>query len=217
MGPRSENRGYHRLGRGGRERDGRASMGPRSENRGYDTTTARTCRTTAASMGPRSENRGYETLEADHEMISARLQWVHGPRTVVIQLRWLPAACDRRLGLQWVHGPRTVVMTRTFSAGLPACGFNGSTVREPWLYGNRRRWCCVRPSFNGSTVREPWLCQDRRTGVGPAGQLQWVHGPRTVVMPIAVGADPQKAISSASMGPRSENRGYPRVWKFWCR
>src|SRR5947209_3073393 len=86
-----------------------------------------------ASMGPRSENRGY--------------------------------ARGR-------HGER-----------CPPSSFNGSTVREPWLWTasgkpRRTRW----GRFNGSTVREPWLCR-------VAGRLAHLRG-------------------QASMGPRSENRGY---------
>ena len=37
------------------------------------------------------------------------------------------------------------------------------------------------------------------------GVLQWVHGPRTVVMESPLAS--MVAIEAASMGPRSENRG----------
>ncbi len=60
-------------------------------------------------MGPRSENRGYMHNSAGVVGLLSVLQWVHGPRTVV--MRVLPAGC--RTG-SWR-------------------GFNGSTVREPWL------------------------------------------------------------------------------------
>ena len=39
--------------------------------------------------------------------------------------------------------------------------------------------------------------------------LQWVHGPITVVMQIQTG--PFFFANSASMGPRSDNRGYIRT------
>ena len=62
-----------------------------------------------ASMGPRSENRGYQQAPGSEEGAApGRLQWVHGPRTVVM----LPRALSIKHLIQ--------------------C-FNGSTVREPWL------------------------------------------------------------------------------------
>src|SRR5262249_58388131 len=61
-----------------------------------------------ASMGPRSENRGYAATRL--------MTWAFP------------------LMLQWVHGPRTVVMEGAFEeAGGVGRSFNGSTVREPWL------------------------------------------------------------------------------------
>ena len=62
-----------------------------------------------------------------------------------------------------------------------------------------------RRGFNGSTVREPWLCRSRLTH--RARRLQWVHGPITVVMLHPHVTDLASA-AYASMGPRSENRGY---------
>src|SRR5260370_10626135 len=61
-----------------------------------------------ASMGPRSDNRGYGS--GPHIMIVAetRLQWVHGPITVVMIIG--TALSTRSRMLQWVHGPITVVM-----------------------------------------------------------------------------------------------------------
>ena len=38
--------------------------------------------------------------------------------------------------------------------------------------------------------------------------LQWVHGPRTVVMRAVL--EENVRLKAASMGPRSENRGYER-------
>ena len=135
-----------------------ASMGPRSENRGYRLEHAVGFAFPAgASMGPRSENRGYPDAFGNATSFATVLQWVHGPRTVVILLHQTTAAgrfvasmgprsenrgyrssapaCARASwSLQWVHGPRTVVIWSCQAAG-PArhlC-FNGSTVREPWL------------------------------------------------------------------------------------
>ena len=59
-------------------------------------------------MGPRSENRGYDLFRCTGASSVTVLQWVHGPRTVVI----------------WDAGRD--------SSGCRLC-FNGSTVREPWL------------------------------------------------------------------------------------
>src|SRR5262249_14047060 len=136
--------------------------------------------------------------------------WVHRPRTVVMECKFLRILSIK--SLQWVHRPRTVVMLigegvvghrRVASMGPPsenggyagevhlwnssATGFNGSTVRE--------RWSCVlvgrdqvpRSCFNGSTVRERWLCHERRWSFMSVNTLQWVHRPRTVVMKEADG------------------------------
>jgi len=60
-----------------------------------------------ASMGPPSENGGY------------------GGR---------PRSSFRAFTLQWVHRPRTVVMQKAWEAGgKDKERFNGSTVRERWL------------------------------------------------------------------------------------
>ena len=160
-----------------------ASMGPRSENRGYVVRHCLLSPVAKASMGPRSENRGYVTPATvvaagspgcfngstvrepwlwsgkRRKALSMELQWVHGPRTVVMQGQPDAGEGRRAARLQWVHGPRTVVMA-------------GSWTCLAW-----RDTC-----FNGSTVREPWLCT-RPIGDAPGhGGLQWVHGPRTVVM-----------------------------------
>ena len=135
-------------------------------------------------MGPRSENRGYGVHLRRCVATGRELQWVHGPRTVVMvkltgsgPSRAIDASMGprsdnrgyvRRRGmpvirggdkLQWVHGPRTVVMARS---GLD-------------VYGHDL-------------------------------VLQWVHGPRTVVM--SMPALSAMSAEQASMGPRSENRGY---------
>ena len=76
--------------------------------------------------------------------------------------------------------------------------------------GYRRRprdLCRSGDGFNGSTVRGPWLSlSEQVTKWLSVIWLQWVHGPRTVVIGRKQrhhdhGAD-------ASMGPRSEDRGY---------
>ncbi len=87
----------------------------------------------AYSMGPRSENRGY----AGHGCVPDR------PRVASM-------------------GPRSE--NRGYAASPvppapPTPGFNGSTVREPWLCAAGLVWKLeIVDRFNGSTVREPWLC-----------------------------------------------------------
>ncbi len=60
-------------------------------------------------MGPRSENRGYPLHHALNIFAAQMLQWVHGPRTVVI-LKARRTSFPKLAKLQWVHGPRTVVI-----------------------------------------------------------------------------------------------------------
>ncbi len=111
-----------------------------------------------------------------------RLQWVHGPRTVVMQDRQGGSKAGQ--GLQWVHGPRTVVMR----------GWERPLVKT-WL-------ASMGPRSENRGYGEDSLPLE----INPGG-LQWVHGPRTVVM---VGGPDVAECSDcdASMGPRSENRGY---------
>ena len=61
----------------------------------------------------------------------ARLQWVHGRRTVVRASS--PVAPFIPTELQWVHGRRTVVRSAAASISATVSSFNGSTVGEPWL------------------------------------------------------------------------------------
>src|SRR5439155_27990 len=109
-----------------------------------------------ASMGPRFANRGYPDVKNSK---SSRRRASMGPRFA-------------NRGYHHLHPLRAPARP----------GFNGSTVREPWL-SPRRRWRGRRPrGFNGSTVREPWLSSDLSvTGGTTTWTLQWVHGSRTVV------------------------------------
>src|SRR5581483_3523713 len=135
--------------------------------------------------------------------------------------------------LQWVRGPRTAVMLHARRAARgERQGFNGSAVREPrlcprpselapsvarplqWVRGPRT---AVMLSLSAVILRiESWLQWVRgpRTAVMSLpiwmlvdeNTLQWVRGPRTAVMR----TDRRSALErpGASMGPRSENRGY---------
>ncbi len=131
MGPRSENRGYEEM-RAARLPCLPASMGPRSENRGYEEKPTVGDTFFAASMGPRSENRGYLALVASDLPLQSWLQWVHGPRTVVIHF----ALCREQSEVCASMGPRSEnrgYLILRHGGGREAARFNGSTVREPWL------------------------------------------------------------------------------------
>ena len=84
--------------------------------------------------------------------------------------------------LQWVRGPKTAV-SRT-------------PHREEGDFSS---------CFNGSAVRRPRLAPSKVQGWLYAERLQWVRGPKTAV------SARQDAIAekgkTASMGPRSEDRG----------
>ncbi len=63
----------------------KASMGPRSSDRGYAVQTVFAYHNIRASMGPRSSDRGYVAARTTNLLHSFyRLQWVHGPQTVVM-------------------------------------------------------------------------------------------------------------------------------------
>src|SRR5207248_586859 len=154
--------------------------GPRSEDRGY-----RCCRDAghsrcAASMGPRSEDRGYPAFNVP------LIENGSGFNGSTVRGPWLSRRVQRERNDH-------------------ARSFNGSTVRGPWLsrhLSHRRRRMA---SFNGSTVRGPWLSKRKSSYEQNHQKLQWVHGPRTVV--ISHYRAGSGAVLVASMGPRSEDRG----------
>ena len=80
-----------------------------------------------ASMGPRSDNRGYG-LRIGFCDLSVRLQWVHGPITVVMQIvrRWQRPASDASMGPRSDNRGYVEIATMPLHAKH---GFNGSTVR----------------------------------------------------------------------------------------
>src|SRR5262245_45246584 len=107
-------------------------MGPPSENGGYGRAGHDQRQPLRASMGPPSENGGYGLSPSRGRCGRIKLQWVHRPRTVVVN-KCLIAEWPKDL-LQWVHRPRTVVMADCgLRAPLSRVCFNGSTVRERWL------------------------------------------------------------------------------------
>src|SRR5260370_5219210 len=62
-------------------------MGPRSDNRGYEQLReVHPPAASKASMGPRSDNRGYGPWKVKWCQELLRLQWVHGPITVVMAI-----------------------------------------------------------------------------------------------------------------------------------
>ncbi len=187
--------------------------------------------TRRASMGPRSENRGYPSPCLEYSLTFRQLQWVHGPRTVVIsnlgqsktaiksfngstvREPWLSPICfdtvyDCKVASM---GPRSE--NRGYQGGQPLeCQLSASASMGPRSENRGYLHVCCRLSclpccFNGSTVREPWLSCWQNTGPMFGDMLQWVHGPRTVVITCTCEGIPQ-ASHAASMGPRSENRGY---------
>ena len=135
-------------------------MGPRSENRGYvGTVSLPFFGHDAASMGPRSENRGYGScvdwlVETGHW-----LQWVHGPRTVVMSKR--PVRSSHYVDASM--GPRSE--NRGYA----------STVRLT-------SWRSRAASMGPRSENRGYVKQHREAAADWRLALQWVHGPRTVVM-----------------------------------
>src|SRR5206468_4048447 len=110
--------------------------------------------------------------------------------------------------LQWVHGPRTVVSPCSQSAAYnQRFGFNGSTVRGPWcriqliiqrtvvtaelqwVHGPRTVVSKAHVGIArhageasmGPRSEDRGVAEAQDTGGVVSKQLQWVHGPRTVV------------------------------------
>ena len=159
-------------------------------------------------MGPRSDNRGYGRRSRHDELVTAMLQWVHGPITVVMQSsQW---HCPCRL-YDASMGPRSDNRGYGRNAGVddrrrcvasmgPRSDNRGyaSTGRPQTDAGLQLQW------VHGPITVVMASVADR--GAAAARRLQWVHGPITVVM---VGSPAMTADRlAASMGPRSDNRGY---------
>ena len=136
-----------------------------------------------ASMGPRFANRGYRVKQG---LFGHLAEASMGPR--------FANRGYRHLSLLAAYPPERQ-------------GFNGSTVREPWLSLSWQLSKKGRNGFNGSTVREPWLSVDEPIFPMTLKALQWVHGSRTVVIGVIAKLE-QTWVRLASMGPRFANRGY---------
>ena len=83
-------------------------------------------------MGPRSEDRGYRRQESLRIPLLSLLQWVHGPRTVVIVGGFTNGLREAKASM----GPRSEDRGYRFKElqhREPSPRFNGSTVRGPWL------------------------------------------------------------------------------------
>ena len=81
-------------------------------------------------MGPRSDNRGYGRV---HAMAASeplrRLQWVHGPITVVMRDRPRVPATAAAASMGPRSDNRGYVVRGAGPAVIGKSGFNGSTVR----------------------------------------------------------------------------------------
>ncbi len=187
-----------------------ASMGPRSEDRGWGGSDARRSSLPKASMGPRSEDRGWGACPSPPtHSTCCWLQWGHDPKTVDGWIRLVGITLTCCLSLQWGHDPKTV---------------DGPTLVKNWIFNSiasmgprseDRGWLWRTEAaghqgvgFNGATIRRPWMAfAGRRCRLQHA--LQWGHDPKTVdgtywrIHP--------RLLAQASMGPRSEDRGWSRL------
>src|ERR1700722_20384834 len=132
-------------------------------------------------MGPRAENRGYVSSLTAPALTDAKLQWVHGQRTVVTPGE--TSTCH--LYLSTSMGPRA----ENRGYGEAAERLHGKAARLQWVHGQRT------VVTDAGEYNTPFR-----------KQLQWVHGQRTVVTHAyhrrLATRDP------TSMGPRAENGGY---------
>ncbi len=139
------------------------------------------------------------------------------------------------VSLQWGHDPKTVDGTHRCCGGFRPhrSRFNGATIRRPWMA--RRSACQSRPTPTrlqwGHDPKTVDGSKRSRNPYGQSGVLQWGHDPKTVdgldrcstpVAPLAGfnGAtirrpwmatyplSQQMWAELASMGPRSEDRGW---------
>src|SRR6266849_3565541 len=81
--------------------------------------------------------------------------------------------------LQWVHGPRTVVMTPTYNGNWKgSVSFNGSTEREPWLC---RRAAPALEQLAGASMgpRSENRGHHRHRSEAPRDRLRASMGPRS--------------------------------------
>jgi len=179
MGPRSDNRGYAKPLQFKRIRPDTLQLGPRSDNRGYVVCRSSLAPFKLASMGPRSDNRGYVGYG---QSLTTQGHASMGPRSDNRGYAGKRMMTNNPTTLQWVHGPITVVMNARVSGNALAYGLQ-------WVHGP-------------ITV----VMKARIDSVFLLEKLQWVHGPITVVMDRCLRNRMLRL--RASMGPRSDNRGY---------
>ena len=160
-----------------------------------------------ASMRPRPEGRGERRFVASTTIRSSMLQCGHGPKAVENGSRATP---DRGEVLQCGHGPRpwrthricpsTLVQSRASMRPRPEG--RGERGQPRWSrHGDRR-------SFNAATARRPWRTRAGLLADFASGWLQCGHGPKTVENS---SVRRQTLDGRASMRPRPEDRGEPRV------
>ena len=178
MGPRSFNRGRRRA-HDVTPSERAASMGPRSFNRGRKGKLAAVDRGEEASMGPRSFNRGRTSLGLT---AASRGMASMGPRS------FNRGRVDIRL--QAFHLIRASMGPRSFNRGR--LRVSPKTAREM-------------AGFNGASVFQPRKGGPDRAPRTPSWVLQWGLGLSTEegTAPYA----PTGISKTASMGPRSFNRG----------
>ena len=121
-----------------------------------------------------------------------------------------PTDCVRQR-LQWVHGPRTVVIgSRNCSIGNRARASMGPRSEDRgYRTPDHAEGLLVRVASMGPRSEDRGYRSRSAKGALSPKPLQWVHSPRTVVI-VVVNLDVGPA-DDASMGPRSEDRGYRRL------
>ncbi len=134
-----------------------------------------------ASMGPRSSDRGYVQ---DLQPLRTKLASFNGSTVLRPWLCFIvlsPATVFSRL--QWVHGPQTVVMEENrMVSSSPTGSFNGSTVLRPWLCLVKKLEKQGDKASMGPRSSDRGYGHSRGSVATIFVRLQWVHGPQTVVM-----------------------------------
>ena len=179
-----------------------ASMGPRSFNRGNDRTSLRGIAGYAASMGPRSFNRGNRTRTGPGDgKCGFNGAAVFQPR----KSHWQRPVIAMVTMLQWGRGLSTAEMCLGAASGMRWSCFNGAAVFQP----RKSSTCSYDRAAHASLQWGRGLSTaeiDRAESARQhRGWLQWGRGLSTAE--IIGRRQVCAAEESASMGPRSFNRG----------
>ena len=167
-----------------------------------------------ASMRPRPEGRGEPDRPPLPQRSNRRLQCGHDPKAVENMSRSSSLCASAAEKLQCGHDPKAVENARAGSSGTSSAPTASMRPRpegrgEPFRSLQRTK---TGKSFNAATTRRPWRTRPTYAARGSRQLLQCGHDPKAVENLSFSGRDAAHGLR-ASMRPRPEGRGEPRLFQ----